>query len=264
MVSCVRSLAPRAPTFHPVPALTPLPLHASPGAQKAPGTRDAFSSEFTTFIERSFGSVAAMQDGLYDAVLGMESSGYVWLVQKINVDPLVDVNRLEWKVTYGAGTLLHSARRQFGHKDGIQDANLPLLPTKRPAGYEGRRKPAEGKEEPVTNTTWEHSPSSSTKPEKVPFSERFEGLDRIPSQASPEPIYVPLACLSMHERCYVDTFGFHGRTDYAARWLMMVDWEKVWSKVVRRKGGRPLWMEDVVAKEQKLAAKREQEEASMA
>lgn len=44
----------------------------------------------------------------------------------------------------------------------------------------------------------------------------------------------PLACLSLHERSYVELFGFGGKASYANKWLQALDWNKVWARTSRR------------------------------
>jgi Fe-Mn family superoxide dismutase len=218
-------------------------------------------------IRRDFGSTADFALALQDTVRDMPTSGYVWLVQEL----LGHEHKLALKTTLGSGTILIPARQQGEQSMAFEEEEvmaLPELPGERPTGEPG------GKNRPdVVEKPWEATPSEEVSTFVPPFSSEFDSgrpsrPDDIPNPSSPlrstsrspsttpsvssslspspsppktdpsghvwRQIIQPLACLSVHERVYLQDYGFGGKEEYARAWLATVDWNKVWMNTSKR------------------------------
>lgn len=168
------------------------------------------------------------------AVDNMTAPGWVWLVHEVGPSR----NTIAIRVSYGAGSVLYPWRTQAGPKYDLSPRPLPAPRAVTPMPDLQHLPPQAEKVQGL----WEHSPADSVgaQNKRGTSSSTFEAAIRKSSPKSDggevkEKLKVyPLACLSMHERSYVGTFGFNGQGVYATNWLRCLDWDKVWARTSRR------------------------------
>lgn len=221
-------------------------------------------------IIRDFGTVADFALALQDAVAAMPTSGHLWLVQKVKGDE----HHLAIEATYGSGSIMTPARlQQQGSLSYVKpaDAALPELPVKRPQTpkvVEAAIASAFNPRDSSTKKYWESEESHPASTFVPPFSSTFdEGRSSSPSSVEEaeeeltpyqqelarllargpnqhksagtyhhkyDEVIHPLACLSVHERVYLQDYGFGGKEEFVRAWLAAVDWNKIWQNTTGR------------------------------
>lgn len=179
---------------------------ALPVTQRQQGNSE-LDETFVVNLIKSFGSMRAFEEAAAVTIDSMTSSGWLWLVK-------VD-GRIEFRVSYAAGTIVSEHRLQSGQPSGLAFVNVEQT--------KPQPEVRSTADEPQSKREWSAEPSSKTVPVRAAH---FSG----PASTSPfdkqKSTIHPLACLSMHERAYLDTFGHGGKLEYFRRWLHALDFDK--------------------------------------
>lgn len=182
-------------------------LSGLPVTQRQQGNSE-LDENFVVNLIKSFGSMRAFEEAAAVTIDSMTSSGWLWLVK-------VD-GRIEFRVSYAAGTIVSEHRLQSGQPSGLAFVNVEQTKPQPEVGSIA--------DEPQSKREWSAEPSSTTIPMRAAH---FSG----PASTSPfdkqKSTIHPLACLSMHERAYLDTFGHGGKLEYFRRWLHALDFDKL-------------------------------------
>lgn len=178
-----------------------------PVTQRQQGNSE-LDENFVVNLIKSFGSMRAFEEAAAVTIDSMTSSGWLWLVK-------VD-GRIEFRVSYAAGTIVSEYRLQSGQPSGVAFVNVEQTKPQPEVGSTD--------DELQRKREWSAEPSSKTIPVRAAH---FSG----PASTSPfdkqKSTIHPLACLSMHERAYLDTFGHGGKLEYFRRWLHALDFDKL-------------------------------------
>jgi len=156
----------------------------------------------------------------------MTSSGWLWLVKRHHADGATQghQSRIEFRVSYAAGTVVSPSRIQSGVFTGQAYPPPPPPPPEPEVPSRADETPAP--EEKKRGREWS--------PDRAPPPARYSG----PASTKPEfptkkknQFVTPLACLSLHERSYLDHFGHGGRLEYFRQWLHALDYDKLMARV---------------------------------
>ncbi|CCM04022.1 uncharacterized protein FIBRA_06179 [Fibroporia radiculosa] len=194
-------------------------------------------------IRVDFGSVDQLKSNFSAAVLGMFSSGWVWLVCDKR-------GNLAVYPTFGVGTLLVRSRSAlYGYSSVVGELIAPSLsqmrantPTASPdsSGASAPSSPASGlSSSPPPLHPPGQSRAFSTVPGQVgqEYTPRPAGLfsnlshaeDTImPKRSQIGEFIYPLFCVSVHEHAWVSAgYGVWGKEEYMKRFWSVLDWGRV-------------------------------------
>lgn len=148
----------------------------------------------------------------------MTSSGWLWIVKRHGSGQ----PKIEFRVSYAAGTIVSPSRVQSGPFTGTAYAP-PLPPPVASSFAAGKSAPEEKKR----GRAW--SPDRAPEPSRP--TARYSGPATTDASYSFKGHVTPLACLSLHERSYLDHFGHGGRLEYFRQWLHALDYDKLMARV---------------------------------
>lgn len=181
--------------------------------------------DFMLCLIKSFGSLRRFEQAAAATINSMASTGWLWLVKRHHPDQDPGHARIELLVSYAAGTIVSPKRQQSGVNGG-----LPFLPDatalnangtlKEVAKYAAGSKPTRGRD-------W--SASRSERSDAQPRKEWSGAASQRPTGSF--ALLTPLACLSMHERSYLDHHGHGGRLAFFRQWLHALDYDKVHARL---------------------------------
>lgn len=202
----------------------------------------------------AFEGAKNFQTRLHRVVADMDSSGWIWIVQRVTGEN--EVNRIEIVTTYGSGTVLVPNRRQVGWgkelgrgfvgtNDRSSDkyrVNIKPSPNSSTSSSSSSVSPARAfstsppallPPRSESSVAWSHTaPAPTSAPPPLSSS-----LSSLPPYAPPKTRLYPLACLSMHERVWLDDYpmdrGADQRNIYVSNWLMNMDWLRVWQRCAK-------------------------------
>ncbi|KAI0751250.1 Manganese/iron superoxide dismutase [Daedaleopsis nitida] len=183
-----------------------------------------------------YGSLAHFQSSFSAAVLGMFSSGWIWLVSDAE-------GQLGIVPTFGAGTLLvRSGQATKTFEEWQRSVGEPTLPaddlpslSKAPSGDH-----LNNASSPMSGITHAAPPLDPHTPARsISYHARPSGIYDHPQSSRPlnqtemEPrkvgeVIYPLLCVSVHEHAWVGAgYGVWGKEEYMKRFWTVVDWKRV-------------------------------------
>ncbi|KAI0643686.1 Manganese/iron superoxide dismutase [Trametes meyenii] len=183
-------------------------------------------------IRYHYGSLAHFQSSFSAAVLGMQSSGWVWLV----TDKL---GRIGIVPTFGAGTLLvRSSKPSETFLEWQRIVGEPIVPFSEPPPHT----PSSGVPPPPSSPTSglshsapplnPHTPARSMstlpKPDRIHDIKPEKNLNKTSNWNTLGEVLFPLLCVSVHEHAWVSAgYGVWGKEEYMKRFWTVVDWQRV-------------------------------------
>lgn len=223
-----------------MPAALPA-SHQSP-TPTAPSPSSTFSQALSNLP--SLGSFPALVSHFSAHVSGLHpaSGAYVWLV----TDPSGNLGVVG---TYAGGTVLVKERHQMGY--GVYagrdlrvlgervEAPAAAAPASEDAAAAGS---SSEQDQASPASAWESVSSPSSRSNN---NNKASSPSTLLSEGSLSPSTIlsaglsahhgarvgqslhPLACISVHQHCYLEDYGLWGRDDYVQKWWGAVDWKKV-------------------------------------
>ncbi|GAA5983548.1 hypothetical protein JCM10908_000329 [Rhodotorula pacifica] len=202
------------------------------------------SSSFSTKLSQtpSLGSFPALVSHFSAHVSGLHpsSGAYVWLV----TDPSGNLGVVG---TYAGGTVLVKERAQtgFGSYAGkdlrVLGEQVEVVDAAEQSSEKGDSSAAAAAAAPAAAASaWQTV--TSARPQSSQQQQQNGGLDvsssaqEIMSASRPSSGALaasvgaslhPLACISVHQHCYLEDYGLWGRDEYVRKWWNAVDWTKV-------------------------------------
>ncbi|KAI0370305.1 manganese and iron superoxide dismutase [Pilatotrama ljubarskyi] len=186
-------------------------------------------------IRYHWGSLAHFQSSFSAAVLGMFSSGWVWLVTDKEA-------RLGIMPTFGTGTLLvRSSKPSEALLEWQRIVGEAVIPMREDEVPPSVSHPPSGSPPPPTSPASglshsapplnPHTPArsmSSALPRPSRLYEIDENMDQLPNLKNLGDVLFPLLCVSVHEHAWVSAgYGVWGKEEYMKRFWTVVDWAKV-------------------------------------
>ncbi|KAI8984987.1 Manganese/iron superoxide dismutase [Trametes punicea] len=178
-----------------------------------------------------WGSLAHFQSSFSAAVLGMFSSGWVWLVTdkqgQLGIVPTFGTGTLlvrsskqsetflEWQRIVGEPVLPYSENELHPHPFPSPSSGSPPPPSS-PASGVSLNSPPPNPHQPA------RSMSSHPKPDRLNEADHDKVFARLGD------VLYPLLCVSVHEHAWVSAgYGVWGKEEYMKRFWSVVDWSKI-------------------------------------
>ncbi|KAI0356667.1 hypothetical protein OH77DRAFT_1436280 [Trametes cingulata] len=212
--------------------------------RQKPPPADAKSNEAALVRENTlarriiyhWGSIAHFQSSFNAAVLGMFSSGWVWLVTDKE-------GRLGIMPTFGAGTLLvRSSRPSDALLEWQRIVGEAVVPLRENEGSPSEPHPPSGSPPPPPTSPASglahnppplnpHTPArsmSTALPRPPRTYDLTPNMNEGPNLKDLGNVLYPLLCVSVHEHAWVSAgYGVWGKEEYMKRFWTVVDWERV-------------------------------------